>query len=170
MVIYESLTDHGNRTLIALRELGIARVNIEVYEGSEKEIVPMRLLLESQAISPVHPADKSVFLFRLMSKYKYNIDIIAQLFGRKEYVQQLIKIGCNCVKAVLDAWRRRLIKKKHAIILAEHYTKQDTVQQLRILRNTIGHQLTPQQLDKLVQLVLRDPSINITRAIKIVTQ
>ena len=151
MIIYEVIS--GDRRFLALRSLGYTAVNIEIYEGSEKEIAPLRMALNME--SEVPPADQALYIYNiLIRRYNYTHEQIAEICSQssqnvgRTWVTLMASIGQNCTKQVIDAWRTRKIKKAHVMLIAKYFTRHDVHKQKRLLKFIIESHIKASHLKK----------------------
>jgi hypothetical protein len=137
MIIYEVIS--GDRRFLALKSLGYTHVNIEVYEGTEKEIAPLRMALNMD--SEVPQAEQAIYIYNILIKrYNYTHDQISDICSQssqnvgRTWVTLMATIGQNCTKPVIRAWSSGKIKKAHAVLISRYFTKHDINKQKRLLK------------------------------------
>ena len=140
-VVYEILS--GDRRFYSLKKNGIKTVNIQVYEGTEEELAPLRIALNGD--TEMHPADESIYIENVLhKKFGYTYEEIAascstssKAYG-KSWAATTCTIAANCIPEVLQAWRRNAIKKTHALRIARKFNQTQVAEQMAALEISLS--------------------------------
>jgi len=154
MTVFELIS--GDCRWLALQKLNYTVTNIEIYEGSEKEIAPLRMALNLD--SELHPADQADYIFNiLIQKFKYSHEQISTMcsvnrnnYGRS-WVTSMAGIAQNCCKDVMNAWREDKIKKAHTLLFAHTFVRDEAIKQKRLLDKVLKENMSGLELKKFIE-------------------
>lgn len=163
LTIYEILS--GDRRYTALKNNKQKYANIQIYEGTEKELAPLRVALNGE--SELTNADLALYMNNVLcNKFGMTHKSIAEqcstnskTFSR-EWVTSMCIIAENCIDEVIDAWRNGSIKKSIALGIARHYNKSQIQEQKDFLLQCINGKAQVKDISRLATRITEITPVN----------